>query len=87
MLFRSGSTSVRLQENWRLFGSIHYDLENSNIVQNAIGLGYDDEGFSISVSYAEDRSRNNGEPTDKLFFLRFGLRTIGDSEVSSGSIE
>ncbi len=82
-----GSTSVRLQENWRLFGSIRYDLENSNIVQNAIGLGYDDEGFSISVSYAEDRSRNNGEPTDKLFFLRFGLRTIGDSEVSSGSIE
>ncbi len=78
-----GSSSLRLEENWRIFGSLRYDLINMNVVQDLIGLGYDDEGFSVSFSYSEDRSRNNGEPTDRLFFLRVGFRTLGDTQVSS----
>ncbi|MXN64464.1 LPS assembly protein LptD [Stappia sp. GBMRC 2046] len=82
-----GSTSVRVEENWRLFGSLRYDIENSNIVQNGIGVGYDDEGFSVSMTYSEDRSRNNGELTDRLFFLRLGFRTLGATQFSSGISE
>lgn len=78
-----GSSSLRLEENWRVFGSLRYDLINMNVVQDSIGLGYDDEGFSVSFSYSEDRSRNNGEPTDRLFFLRVGFRTLGDTQISS----
>ncbi|MBA5776709.1 LPS-assembly protein LptD [Stappia sp. F7233] len=79
-----GSSSLRLEENWRLFGALRYDLVNDNVVQDTVGVGYDDEGFSISFSYSEDRSRNNGEPVDRLFFLRVGFRTLGDTQVSSG---
>ncbi|MEJ8475345.1 LPS-assembly protein LptD [Roseibium algae] len=80
-----GSASLRLQENWRVFGSLRYDLENMDIVQDGFGLGYDDEGFSFSVSYAEDRSRNNGEEVDRTIFFRVGLRTIGNTQVSTGT--
>ncbi|WP_305985016.1 LPS-assembly protein LptD [Roseibium sp. MMSF_3544] len=79
-----GSASLRLQENWRVFGSMRYDIENSNIVQDGVGLGYDDEGFSFSVSYAEDRSRNDGNEVDRTLYFRIGLRTIANTQVSSG---
>ncbi|WP_208975938.1 LPS-assembly protein LptD [Pseudovibrio exalbescens] len=78
-----GSTNLTLQENWRLFGSVRYDLVNSQVVQDSIGIGYDDEGLSVSFSYGEDRSRNNGEPVEKTFFFRVGLRTIGDTSLST----
>lgn len=79
-----GSTSLRLEENWRIFGHLRYDLENKDIVQNGIGLGYDDEGFSMSVSYGEDRS-DSSEQTDRTIYLRLGLRTIGNTQFSSGT--
>ncbi|MTI05402.1 LPS-assembly protein LptD [Roseibium denhamense] len=81
-----GSASLRLDENWRVFGSVRYDLENTDFVQDGFGLGYDDEGFSFSVSYAEDRSRNDGEDVDRTIYFRIGLRTIGDTQVSTGAL-
>ncbi|MTI42315.1 LPS-assembly protein [Roseibium hamelinense] len=82
-----GAASLRLEENWRIFGSVRYDIENADIVQDGFGIGYDDEGFSLSVSYAEDRSRNDGDEVDRTLFLRIGLRTIGNTQVSSGSLD
>jgi LPS-assembly protein len=81
-----GSASLRLEDNWRIFGSMRYDLENSNIVQDGVGIGYDDEGFSLSVSYAEDRSRNDGDDVNRTLYFRIGLRTIGNTQVSSGAL-
>ncbi|MFN3250707.1 LPS-assembly protein LptD [Roseibium album] len=81
-----GSASLRLQENWRVFGSMRYDIENANIVQDGVGIGYDDEGFSLSVSYAEDRSRNDGDSVNRTLYFRIGLRTIGNTQVSSGAL-
>lgn len=79
-----GSASLKLLENWRLYGSFRYDLENENFVQDGLGVGYDDEGFSMSLSYLEDRSRNDGEATNKTIYFRIGLRTIGDFQLSQG---
>ncbi len=81
-----GSASLRLEENWRVFGSMRYDLQNSNIVQDGLGIGYDDEGFSLSVTYAEDRSRNDGDDVNRTLYFRIGLRTIGTTQVSSGAL-
>jgi len=78
-----GAASLRLEENWRAFGSLRYDIENSDVVQNGIGLGYDDEGFSISVSYGEDRSRNDSVEVDRTVFVRIGLRTLGNTQTST----
>jgi len=78
-----GAASLRLEENWRAFGSLRYDLENSDVVQNGVGLGYDDEGFSISVSYGEDRSRNDSVEVDRTVFVRIGLRTLGNTQTST----
>lgn len=80
-----GSLNLNLQENWRAFGSLRYDMINQNLVQDTVGVGYIDEGFNASISYSEDRSRNNGEAVQRVFFFRFGLRTIGDTTLSQSN--
>ncbi|MDJ0930831.1 LPS-assembly protein LptD [Breoghania sp.] len=78
-----GAGSLRLLTNWRVFGSVRYDLRNSTTVRDVLGFGYDDEGFSASLAYAEERSRNDGDPVDKKIYLRIGLRTLGDTQLST----
>jgi len=81
------ATSLRITDTWRVFGAVRYDLHNAAIVNDAVGLAYDDEGFSMSVAYSEDRSRFDGDTTDRTLFFRFGLRTIGDGQLSTDSLE
>lgn len=78
------SAALRVLRDWRAFGTIRYDLERDNVVGNGYGLAFDDDSFSASVAYAEDRSGSTGLPVDRTIFFRFGLRTIGDASLSSG---
>lgn len=79
------AASVRATENWRLYGSVRYDLINSYLLSNTMGVGYDNDSFSASLSYIEsvdtvtpylaDGTRN---VHDRTFYLRMGFRTLGD---------
>jgi len=77
-----GAASLQLLRNWRLFGRVRYDLEDSGIVRDGFGLGYDDDSMSVSVTFAEDRSDTTD--IDRTVYLRLGLRTLGDSDISTG---
>jgi LPS-assembly protein len=75
--------NLQLAEHWRLFGGTRYDLENEDFVRNAFGLAYDDEAFSISLAYSQDKTGADGEPDDQTVFLRVGLRTLGEANTST----
>ena len=47
-----------------------------------LGFGYDDEGFSFSVTFSEERNRFEGTPFNRNIFFRFNLRTLIDSGLS-----
>jgi LPS-assembly protein len=79
------SAALRILPHWRTFGTIRYDLEGDDMVANGYGLAFDDDSFSASVAYAEDRSGATGIKVDRTIFFRFGLRTIGDAELSTGN--
>ncbi len=74
----STAGSVKLTDTWRAFGSMAFDLENSNLYQRGIGLAYDDSCFSLSVAYNRTDNRYTGDPTGTSVTFRIGLRTIGD---------
>ncbi len=74
----NGSASLRLNENWRVFGAATYDLERDTLVSDSIGLGYDDECFSISATFAQTRQAYTDTPSSQEFRLTIGFRTIGD---------
>ena len=80
-----GSAAMRIVKNWRAFGTLRYDLEADDVVATGYGLAFDDDSFSASIAYAEDRSGSTGLKVDRTVFFRFGLRTIGDAELSSGN--
>ena len=74
--------NVRLFDQFRIFGSVRYDLEHENFIKNVAGFGYDDEGFSFSLTFSEDRSRLEGTAENRRLIFRFGLRTITDTGFS-----
>jgi LPS-assembly protein len=79
------TANVQVTERWRLFGGTRYDLENDAFVRNALGLAYDDEAFSISLAYSQDKTQADGEPDDQTVFLRLGLRTLGEANTSTAA--
>ena len=77
-----GSASLQINENWRAFGSLRYDLANEHIVSDGIGIAYDDECFAISLSYSETRNSYTDLDSDQRLYLKVSLKTIGGGQVS-----
>ena len=85
--------NLRLADNWRLFGAVRYDLRGNFVAGDSVGLGYDNDSFSASLALQEssnlalDKSGNVlvGARTvfDRTLYFRFGLRTLGDGQVSN----
>lgn len=81
--------NLRLSDNWRAFGGVRYDVYNSFLVNNTLGLGFDNDSFSSSLAYTEDtdrgltKSKGTRVLTDRVVYFRFGLRTLGDGTVSN----
>lgn len=84
--------SVALTPTWRLFGGVRYDLKSQFVSGDSVGIGYDNDSFSVSLSYTDQTySAVNAATTpvtvgsvhDQTFYLRFGFRTLGDGQLSN----
>lgn len=69
--------SAQFAENWRVFGSGTYDLEENVMVKNGIGFGYADECFTYLMTYSQTRDRINKEVSQSIGF-NITFRTLGD---------
>ncbi|MDQ0315626.1 LPS-assembly protein LptD [Amorphus orientalis] len=81
-----GAANLRFLRNWRLYGRVRYDLEDSGVVRDGFGVGYDDDSMSVSLTFSEDRGGYPTYPVDRTVFFRFGLRTLGDTDLSTGLV-
>lgn len=78
------ASSLRLTPNWRLFGGIRYDLKDRYVSGDNAGIGYDNDSFSISLSYNDTSySTLTQNIHDQTVYLRFGFRTLGDGQLSN----
>ena len=75
--------SARLHENWRIFASGTYDLQNKVMARDSFGFSYDDECFSYAMTYTERRSSATSEASQTVGF-NLSFRTIGDFGTNSG---
>jgi len=86
-----GSLSLKMSENWRLFGGSRYDIKNKFAVSDLVGFGYDNDSFSASLSFSANtnetltQATTNQVLTDRIVYLKFGFRTLGDGSISNGS--
>lgn len=74
-----GAASIRLTENFRIFGNAAFDIENSNLFSHGVGFAYDDSCTSFSIAYKESDNRYTGEAIERSINFRLSLRTIGDA--------
>lgn len=75
--------SARLHENWRVFASGTYDLQNRILARDSFGFSYDDECFSYAMTYSEKRDYTTREASQTVGF-NLSFRTIGDFGTNSG---
>lgn len=76
----SGRASVRVFDRWRAFGSAVYDLSESDLQKNSLGIAYDDSCVSLSIAYNETRGI---DIPDRSLTVRVLLRTLAEGHVSS----
>ncbi len=81
-----GNASVRVHDNWRIFGGGTYDLTSEVLVSKSIGFAYDDDCFAYSLSMTEYESPTTGERSRSLGFS-VSLRTIGDFGSTSDALD
>jgi LPS-assembly protein len=77
--------SLRLHENWRVFGSGTYDFEQNVLVKDALGFAYDDECFTYLMTFAETRDRDTEEVNQSIGF-NISFRTLGDFGSASNKV-
>jgi len=80
----TAAAAVEITDNWSVLGSITYDLNADSRVGQSLGLAYEDECFAITATYSETTDPYSDLASERQIFLRVSLRTLADTEFSSG---
>ncbi|MER9301722.1 LPS-assembly protein LptD [Mesorhizobium sp. M0293] len=78
--------STHLAENWRVFGTGTYDLQQSLLVKDGVGFAYNDSCFTYLMTYSQSRDLNTREVSQTIGF-NLSFRTLGDFGSSSSAID
>jgi LPS-assembly protein len=78
-----GAASVNLVENWRMFGTVTYDMAASAVAGNSFGIAYDDECLTFSLAYSATRPNYTDLEPTQWVNLRIQLRTFGEAGIST----
>ncbi|WP_181167860.1 LPS-assembly protein LptD [Mesorhizobium sp. B2-4-19] len=78
--------STHLAENWRVFGTGTYDLQQSLLVKDGVGFAYNDSCFTYLMTYSQSRDLNTREVTQSIGF-NLSFRTLGDFGSSTTAID
>lgn len=78
--------STHLAENWRVFGTGTYDLQESLLVRDGVGFAYNDSCFTYLMTYSQSRDLNTREVSQTIGF-NLSFRTLGDFGSSSSAID
>ena len=80
----TAAAAVEITDNWSVLGSLTYDLNADSRVGQSLGLAYEDECFAITATYSETTDPYSDLASERQIFLRVSLRTLADTEFSSG---
>lgn len=81
----SASATIKFAENWSVFGSGTYNIEDSYMASKGVGFSYADECFTYLMTFSETLAGKGAEPSQNIGF-NISFRTIGDFGSSTGAI-
>lgn len=77
----SGTAALQLNEEWRITGSLNYDLEANHLLGLGAGIAFADECFDIALTYTQTSAAANDGISDNRLMLSVALRTLGGAQT------
>jgi LPS-assembly protein len=71
----NAQADVNFYKNWQAFGAIRRDLITGKMLDDELGLGYEDECLGVSVAYRRRFTSDRDLPPSTAIVLRFNLKT------------
>ncbi|WP_292469536.1 LPS-assembly protein LptD [Mesorhizobium sp.] len=78
--------STHLAQNWRVFGTGTYDLEQSVLVKDGVGFAYNDSCFTYVMTFSQTRDSITKEVSQNIGF-NLSFRTLGDFGSSTAAVD
>jgi LPS-assembly protein len=75
-----GSVGWNFSGGWSLYGGLRYDLEESKLLRDTVGIGYNCDCFNFRFFYEEDRA-DEDEKVDRSFLFSIDLKSLGGDDV------
>jgi LPS-assembly protein len=81
------STSIiKIKDNWAVFGSMTWDLNNNVLSRRGVGFAYDDSCTVFSVAFTQTRDLADTNANDWQIGARLSFRTLGDINIGDTGI-
>jgi LPS-assembly protein len=77
------AASLNVVENWRVYGSLAYDITNSALASNTLGVAYDNSCFTFALAYSETREDYSDVGAQRRINFLIQLRTLADAQFSA----
>lgn len=79
--------ALKFRDYWSVFGSLTYDINNSNLARSGIGLTYDDRDTIFSIVYENTRDTAATIANDWSIGARLSFRTLGDINIGDTTLD
>ncbi len=77
-----GTSSVKLDANWVLFGAARYDIDAAKFDQTRLGLGYVDDCLILALNYITNYTYSGNVTANHQVMLQLTLRTLGGTTLN-----
>ncbi len=77
------SLSYGWENGFSVFGGARFDLKESKLVEDNIGIGYEDECTALALTYKEDYDSDISDSIERSIFFRVELKTLGSAGVGT----
>jgi len=73
-----GGAGWNFSGGWSLYGGARYDLKESKLIRDTVGVGFNCECFNFRVFYEEDRA-NEDQGVDRSVQFAIDLKSLGNN--------
>ena len=79
------TSGIKFKENWTLYGSTTWDIDDNALTRRGIGIAYDDSCTVFALAFTQTRDIANESANDWQIGARISFRTLGDVKVGETS--
>jgi len=77
--------ALAITSDWWLVGNLRYDLQADQMLQDDLGLRYQEDCFSVDVIYQRSYFRDQDIAPDERVVVNFALKYLGSYSVSNNT--